>query len=290
LNSLNFDLHNHSNASDGQLAAEEVVEIAHRNRCDALALTDHDTLASLPAARRAAEACGLRFIDGVEISVSWCPSGDVDRASTTIHIVGLDIDPKNATLVDGLERIRSGRIARGKQIAGLLVAAGLPDVFDEALAFAEHKEMLGRAHFARALVARGIVADVASVFKRYLTPGNPGYLPHRWASLAGAVEWIQAAGGVAVIAHPGRYDLPRFEEDALFEEFRALGGQGLEVVTGSHSPEEFAPFAMRCKEFGFFASRGADFHGPKETPIEPGQLPPLSAVDADLRPIWQLFH
>lgn len=290
MNSLNFDLHNHTNASDGVLTANALVALAHRNGCDALALTDHDTVANVAAAAACAHSLGLRFVAGVEVSVSWVASGDIDSPLTTIHIVGLNIDPTNQTLLAGLASVRGGRISRGREIARQLVEAGLPDIFDDAFALAQNKEMLARTHFGRALVARGIVPDIATAFKRFLTPGNPGYTPHRWASLEDAVAWILAAGGVAVIAHPARYKLSNTEMDTLLREFKALGGQGIEVVTSSHSPDETTRFAARCKAFNLYASRGADFHGLVETPVEPGTLPLLCDVDRDLRPVWQLFH
>jgi 3',5'-nucleoside bisphosphate phosphatase len=289
LNTLNFDLHSHTNASDGKLTAEALIALAHKNHCDAFALTDHDTVANVAPAAAAAKAVGLRFIAGVEISVSWVAEGDIDSKSTTIHIVGLNVDPTNQILLNGLASVREGRIIRGKAIARQLVEAGIPDIFGEAYAFAENKEMLSRTHFARALVARGVVKDISGAFKRFLTEGNPGYLPHRWASLPDAIAWIQAAGGVAVIAHPGRYKLSKTELNQLFTEFKALGGKSIEVVTGSHSPDEYAPFAAHCKAFDFYASRGADFHAAGETPDEPGSLPTLAAVDRDLRPVWALF-
>ncbi len=289
MNELNFDLHNHSNASDGLLSPADLVSLAHRNGCDALALTDHDTVANISAARACADEVGLRFVSGVEISVSWVAKGDIDSPMTTIHIVGLDIDADNQALLAGLASVRGGRIIRGKEIAKQLVAAGLPDIFPDAYALAENKEMLGRTHFARALVARGIVPDISHAFKRYLTQGNPGYIPYRWATLENAVAWIRGAGGHAVIAHPARYKLSERELDTLFAEFKALGGEGAEVVTGSHAPDEYGPAARRCKQFGLYASRGADFHGPNETPVEPGHLPRLGDVDRDLKPIWQLF-
>ncbi len=290
LNSLNFDLHNHTNASDGTLSAAALVALAHKNGCDGLALTDHDTVANIANAAISAKNVGLKIIAGVEISVSWIPSGDVDSLATTVHIVGLDIDPTNQALLDGLASVRSGRIIRGKAIARQLAVAGIDDIFDDALALAENKEMLGRTHFARALVARGIVKDVGSVFKRYLTPGHPGYVPHQWAGLADAVAWIRAAGGIAVIAHPGRYGLAKNDLATLFMEFKGMNGQSIEVVTGSHSPAEYASFAAYCKAFDFFASRGADFHGIEESSVEPGRLPRLSEIDRDLRPVWQLFN
>jgi 3',5'-nucleoside bisphosphate phosphatase len=292
LNTLNVDLHNHTAASDGILSADALIALAHENRCDAFAVTDHDTMANVEAARIASEACGMPFVSGVEISVSWRAADDIDSPSKTIHIVGLNVDASNSALDAGLQAVRGGRLRRGRLIADTLMAAGIDDIFDDALALAENKEMLGRTHFARALIARGVVKDTATAFKRFLTPGNPGYVPHQWASLADAVSWIRGAGGVAVIAHPGRYNLDARGKNginALFGEFKDLGGQAIEVVTGSHSPNEYAPFAKRCKEFGFFASRGADFHSAHETPAIPGSLPTLEKVDTNLQPVWALF-
>jgi predicted metal-dependent phosphoesterase TrpH len=289
-NTLNFDLHNHTNASDGTLSSEALVALAYKNGCDALALTDHDTLMNVASAQAVASDCGLKFIAGVEVSVSWVAEGDIDSASKTIHVVGLNVDPNNQMLLDGLAGVRGGRIARGREMARLLVEAGVPDIFEEAFALAENKDMLSRTHFARALVARGVVKDISAAFKRFLSEGNPGYIAHQWSSLPDAMRWILAAGGVAVIAHPGRYKLDRAGLASLFSEFKTLGGQSIEVVTGSHSPDEYAPFASRCKEFGFYASRGADFHGFADTPVEPGHLPTLAEVDRDLKPVWSLFH
>lgn len=272
------------------LTPEALVALACKNRCDALAITDHDSVDAIAAGRAAAESADLHFVAGVEISVSWAPQGDVDAKQTTIHVVGLAVDADNSVLNQGLLSVRGGRIARGREIADQLVAAGYPDVFDDAYALAENKEMLGRTHFARALITRGVVPDVTAAFKRFLTPGNPGFVPHRWASLEDAVRWIRAAGGVAVMAHPGRYKLDSTDMDHLFAEFKDCGGVSSEVVTGSHMPDEYGPYAKRCKRFGLYASRGADYHAPHETPAEPGTLPRLSDVDADLAPVWQLFH
>jgi 3',5'-nucleoside bisphosphate phosphatase len=287
--SANFDLHNHTNASDGILSADALLRLAAENGCEALAITDHDSLDSVRPAIVAAKEVGLRFIAGVEISVSWIAAGDIDSPSKTIHIVGLNIDPDSVALNDGLAHVRGGRLARGRAISASLEDAGIPSTFEEAHALAENKAMLGRTHFARALVARGVVHNVGQAFQRYLTPGHPGYVPHRWASLADAVAWIRAAGGEAVIAHPGRYNLGEKPLKALFSEFKDLGGSAIEVVTGSHSPKEYAPFAARCNEFGFFASRGADFHGIAETPHAPGTLPTLDKIDCNLRAVWERF-
>jgi predicted metal-dependent phosphoesterase TrpH len=272
---LNVDLHCHSNVSDGALPPAEVARRAVRAGVDVWALTDHDQLAGLDEARAAARAEGMRFIDGVEISVTW--------RGSTIHIVGLRIDPANGALVTGLERVRGGRIDRARQIARELAEAGIVGAFEGAMRLAEHPEMIARTHFARFLVEAGVVADLREAFRRFLVPGKPGYVPHQWAVLADAVTWILVAGGQAVLAHPGRYGLSAGAMEALLAEFRAAGGEALEVVTGSHSPEQMRLFGALAAKHQFAASRGSDFHGPEEG-AEFGSLPPL---DPALRPVWR---
>ena len=280
----NFDLHNHSIASDGLLTSSALIALAVKNGCDALALTDHDTTAGLVEAQKAADALNLRFIPGVEISVSWTPNADAK--STTLHIVGLGFDAENPVLVAGLNGIREGRTARAKLMGDDFARIGMHGMFEAAYEFAENKSMIGRTHFARALVARGEVNGVGKAFNRYLTPGRPGFVAHRWASLGDALAWIMAAGGVAVMAHPGRYKLQKAEMTQLLGEFKDLGGRSIEVMTGSHSPPQFREYALRAKEFGFLASRGADYHGPGESHYEPGQVPLLPD---DLTPVWSVL-
>ena len=280
----NFDLHNHSIASDGLLTSSALIALAVKNGCDALALTDHDTTAGLVEAQKAADALNLRFIPGVEISVSWTPNADAK--STTLHIVGLGFDAENPVLAAGLNGIREGRTARAKLMGDDFARIGMHGMFEAAYEFAENKSMIGRTHFARALVARGEVNGVGKAFNRYLTPGRPGFVAHRWASLGDALAWIMAAGGVAVMAHPGRYKLQKAEMTQLLGEFKDLGGRSIEVMTGSHSPPQFREYALRAKEFGFLASRGADYHGPGESHYEPGQVPLLPD---DLTPVWSVL-
>jgi predicted metal-dependent phosphoesterase TrpH len=272
---LNIDLHCHSNVSDGALPPAEVARRAVLAGVDVWALTDHDQLGGLDEARAAARAEGMRFIEGVEISVTW--------RGSTIHIVGLRIDPANGALRRGLERVRGGRIDRARQIARELAAAGIEGAFEGAMRLAENPEMIARTHFARFLVEAGAVADLREAFRRFLVPGKPGYVPHQWAALADAVQWILAAGGQAVLAHPGRYGLSAGAMQALLAEFRAAGGEALEVVTGSHSPEQMRLFGALAAKHRFAASRGSDFHGPEEG-AEFGSLPPLDPV---LRPVWR---
>ena len=272
---LNYDLHCHSTSSDGLLSPADLVRRAVDKGVDVLALTDHDNLSGLSQAADTAKKLGLHFVTGVEISTSW---NDV-----TIHVVGLGVDPGNQTLGQALVDVRSSRGRRAERIAEGLSEAGIPNALAGAMAFCEDPALISRTHFARYLVSVGHATDVKSVFQHYLTPGKPGYVAHDWATIADAVEWIRAAGGHAVVAHPGRYKLNRHEMTQFLTEFKEAGGVGIEVITGSHSPEQYGEYALRAREFGFLASRGSDFHGPGETRLDLGQLPPLPA---DLRPIW----
>jgi predicted metal-dependent phosphoesterase TrpH len=272
---VNFDLHCHSNVSDGALPPAEVARLAARSGVDVWALTDHDQVGGLPEAREAARAEGMRFVAGVEISVTW--------RGSTIHVVGLRIDPASDVLISGLERVRGGRIERARQMARELEEAGITGAFEGAMRHAENPAMVARTHFARFLAEAGVVADLREAFRRFLVPGKPGYVPHQWATLAQAIQWIRAAGGQAVLAHPGRYGLSAGAMDALLAEFRAAGGEALEVVTGSHSTEQMRHFGAIAARLEFAASRGSDFHGPKEG-AEFGSLP---ALDPALRPVWR---
>ncbi|MGZ5072438.1 MAG: PHP domain-containing protein [Usitatibacter sp.] len=271
----NYDLHNHSTFSDGLLSPTQLIELAARTGVDAIALTDHDTTDGLEEAADAAQRLGVTLIAGVEISVSW---GD-----TTLHVLGLRVDPEAPALVEGLRSIREGRHARGRRIAEALAKLGFADTFEGAYALAENKTMLGRAHFARHLVELGKVKDTQAAFDKYLAKGKPAYVPHRWAELADAVAWIRASGGTAVLAHPGRYDLKPMFRDEMLKDFREAGGEAIEVVTGSHRPEQYAHWQRIALEQGFLASRGADYHGPGESPVEPGRLP---ALHESLTPVW----
>lgn len=271
---MNIDLHCHSNVSDGALAPREVALRAARRGVDVWALTDHDQVAGLPEARTAAREAGMRFVAGVEISVTW--------RGSTLHIVGLRIDPGNPTLAAGLAKVRGGRRERAKRMAEELKASGIDEAYEGALRHADNPDMVGRTHFARFLAEIGVVADTKGAFRRFLVPGKPGYVPHEWADLADAVAWICAAGGQAVLAHPGRYNLSAGAMDSLLQEFREAGGEAIEVVTGSHSTDQYAHFGALARHHGFAASRGSDFHGPDEG-AEFSSLPPL---DPGLRPVW----
>jgi hypothetical protein len=272
---MNIDLHCHSNVSDGALAPAAVARRAARAGVDVWALTDHDQLGGLAEARAAALDEGMRFVEGVEISVTW--------RGSTVHVVGLRIDPRHAGLAAGLATVRDGRLERARAMARELSAAGIEGSFEGALERAANPAMVSRTHFARYLADIGAVADLRDAFRRFLVPGKPGYVPHQWAALADAVRWILAAGGQAILAHPGRYGLSAGAMDALLQEFRAAGGAALEVVTGSHSAEQSRHFGALAAHHDLAASRGSDFHGADEG-AEFGTLPPL---DARLRPVWR---
>ena len=273
---LNADLHCHSSVSDGTLSPEALAARAKAGGVELWALTDHDEVGGLERAREAALREGLAYLTGCEISVTF--------AGTTVHIVGLGFDAADGALRAGLAKTRGGREERAREMAAGLARVGIPGAFEGALPFVGNPELISRTHFARFLVERGHCSDTSEVFRRYLTEGKPGYVPHRWAGLGDAVRWITAAGGIAVIAHPARYKFTPTDEYALFSEFKAHGGRGVEVVTGSHSAAEAAKYAQTALEFDLLASRGSDFHSPSESRTDLGSLPDLPG---GLTPVWQ---
>ncbi|MFO1249789.1 MAG: 3',5'-nucleoside bisphosphate phosphatase [Inhella sp.] len=275
----NADLHCHSTVSDGTLAPEAVAARAAAQGVELWALTDHDEVSGIARARAAAQAHGMPFLAGVEISVSF--------AGQVVHIVGLGVDETDAQRVEGLRATRGGREQRAREMAAGLAAVGIPGAFEGALKHVGNPELISRTHFARFLVESGVCNDIPEVFRRFLKEGKPGYVEHRWAALGDAVRWIREAGGVAVIAHPARYAFSPTAEFALFSEFKTHGGQGVEVVTGSHSDAEAVRYTDMALEFELLASRGSDFHSPAESRTELGSLPPLSAK---LRPVWELLE
>ena len=272
---LNADLHCHSVVSDGTLTPEALAARAAAAGVELWALTDHDEVAGQLRARDAARAHGLPYVTGTEISVSF--------AGRVVHIVGLGFDPLDEALVQGLRATRGGREARAHEMAAGLAQVGIKGAYEGALHYVGNPELISRTHFARFLVEHGHCADVPEVFRRYLTEGKPGFVPHKWASLRDAVGWITGAGGVAVIAHPGRYDFTPTEEYALITEFMGHGGRGIEVVTGSHTTAEYVKYAETALEFDLLASRGSDFHSPTESRIDLGALPMLPGK---LTPVW----
>ncbi|AON55536.1 3',5'-nucleoside bisphosphate phosphatase [Herbaspirillum seropedicae] len=275
MSELKFDLHCHSNVSDGLLPPEQVAARAKANGVGVWALTDHDEIDGVARARAAAQALGMVHVGGVEISVTW--------AGHTVHIVGLQIDETNPALVQGLAATRNGRERRAREIAAQLEQHGVAGAYEGALKHVGNPDLISRTHFARFMVECGRCCDTREVFANYLTEGKPGYVPHRWATLEEAVRWIRGAGGVAVIAHPGRYKYSETQFGAFFDEFRQLGGAAIEVNTGSHTPEQYQQYAQVARYYGFLASMGSDFHGPGESRVDLGGLPPLPQ---GVKPVW----
>lgn len=273
---LNADLHCHSVVSDGTLTPEALAQRAHANGVELWSLTDHDEIGGQHRAADAAQALGMKYLTGVEISVTFI--------GQTVHIVGLGFDADNERLRDGLRQTRGGRKERAMEMADGLAKVGIKGAFEGALQFVGNPELISRTHFARFLVESGVCKETNEVFRKFLTEGKPGFVPHRWAYLKDAVTWINEAGGMAIIAHPARYNFSPNEEFALFTEFKALGGRGVEVVTGSHTAAEYKTYADVANEFGLAASRGSDFHSPNESHTELGTLPFLPG---NVTPVWE---
>jgi 3',5'-nucleoside bisphosphate phosphatase len=275
---LNADLHCHSVVSDGTLTPEALAERAQNNGVELWSLTDHDEIGGQQRAAAAAKAQGLKYLTGTEISVTF--------ANETVHIVGLGFDADDAAMLQGLKATRGGRTERAHEMSDGLAKVGIKGAYEGALKFVGNPELISRTHFARFLVESGVCSETNEVFRKYLTEGKPGYVPHRWASLKDAVSWITNAKGLAIIAHPARYKFTPNEEYALFTEFKAHGGRGVEVVTGSHTAAEYVKYADTAKEFGLAASRGSDFHSPEESRTDLGTLPFLPG---ELTPVWELL-
>ncbi len=275
---LNADLHCHSVVSDGTLTPEALAARAKANGVQLWALTDHDEVGGQDRALAAAKAEGMKYLTGVEISITF--------AGKTVHIVGLGFDHNNAALVKGLHSTRGGRSERAKEMSEGLAKVGIHGAYEGSLKYVGNPELISRTHFARFLVETGVCKDTSEVFRKYLTENKPGFVPHRWASLENAVTWITGAGGIAVIAHPARYGLSANEEFALFTEFKNHGGRAVEVITGSHSSADALQYAETALEFDLAASRGSDFHSPEESHTDLGTLPWLPG---QLTPVWELL-
>lgn len=241
-----------------------------------LALTDHDETGGLGEARLQAGLLGVELIEGVEISVTW--------GGETIHVLGLHIDARHPVLAGGLAALRAARHSRAAAIAGELEKAGIAGSLEGARFHAGNGDLVGRAHFARFLVKQGHARDVPGVFRRYLVAGKPGYVPQQWALLGDALRWIRQSGGLAVIAHPGRYKLNEMQRNALFAEFKDAGGSGVEVVSGSHNSDQVVLYAGYAERYGLLASAGSDFHGPGESRRDLGDVPRLPP---GCTPVWR---
>lgn len=265
-----IDLHCHSSHSDGALSVRELLTLAQKNETVYQALTDHDTTEGITEARTIAAELGINLIPGIEISVTW-------HHNTLIHIVGLGIDENNPQLVTEMAKLRASRIERGQRIGANLAKVGIQGAFEGAMSLCSHPEALSRTHFGHWLVQQGY-AKPGKAFDKYLAQGKPGYTPQLWASLENAVKWIVDSGGIAIIAHPGRYKFTRTKLLKLIEEFKSYGGIGIEVVSSSHAPHEEENIAAICRFSGLLASVGTDFHQTESyRNLLPGKNKPLPA-------------
>jgi len=276
-----YDLHAHSTASDGTLSPSELMRRAHAAGVEVMALTDHDTLEGLQEAGAAARKLGLEFVPGVEVSVTWL--------GITVHIVGLGVAPDSQVLDRGLARLREFRDWRAEEIGRRLAKHGIDGAFEGALAFSNGR-LISRTHFARFLVQKRHARDLRAVFRRFLVNGKPGFVAGQWAELEDAVRWIREAGGQAVIAHPARYPITRSKLRRLIKEFTDAGGEALEVVSGSHSRDDYFTMARHARDFGLLASAGSDYHGPEHPWIELGRLPKLPDGCKAVWKDWPISH
>lgn len=270
------DLHCHSTVSDGTCSPAGLAVRAKEQGVDLWALTDHDEVAGIAEAAEHAQRLGVAFLPGAEVSVTW--------QEKTIHIVALGVDADNPALVESLRRNRMGRAERAQAMAHKLDKLGVPNVWQGVQRYVGNLELISRAHLARYLVNSGVCRSMNEVFEMYLGDGKAAFVPHRWASLEEALHRIHSAGGMAVVAHPARYNLPPEQENAFFDAFTALGGQAVEVATGAHSAQETARYADLAQKRNLYASCGSDFHSPQESRCNLGAIP---ALPSGLVPVWQ---
>ncbi len=261
-----YDLHSHSTASDGTLSPTALVQRAASAGVDVLALTDHDETGGIVEAQQAARQAGICLVPGVEVSVTW--------GKQTIHVVGLNIDTDYQPLQAGLARSREFRNWRAEEMGRRLAKHGIEGAYEGALRRCRGR-IISRTHFAQFLADEGHASSVRDVFKSFLKPNKPGHVPGDWATLEEALAWIHGAGGQAVIAHPARYTMSASKRRRLLGEFVELGGDGLEVVSGSHSRGDNFSMAQLAKNHSLLASAGSDFHGPENPWVELGRLQTL---------------
>lgn len=273
-----YDLHTHSTASDGHYSPAELVRQAHSAGITHLALSDHDCTAGLAEAAAQARELQMALIPSVEISVTW--------QGKSVHIVGLNIDPECEVLQQGLAGLQAQRLTRAEEMGRRLDKIAIRGGFEAARALAG-EGMLTRTHFAQFLIQAGAVTKMREAFDRYLTHGKPGYVPTQWASMEDSIRWIKTAGGVAVVAHPQRYNLSNTWLNRLLTEFKLLGGEAIEVLSGNPNLAEIQSSSSFARRHGLLASVGSDFHSPEYPWLRLGRLP---ALPTDLTPVWSLWN
>ena len=272
-----YDLHCHSIASDGDLTPTEVICRAKEQEVTSLSLTDHDTINGQKEALQAALANGINYIPGIEISTTW--------ENKCFHIVGLNIDPNNADLIAGIQKLQTLRTERAQKIALKLEKKRIPNALESVIKAAKGG-MITRSHFADFLLSQHYISTKQEAFDRYLGKGKPAFVSTVWADLYDTVHWITQSGGVAVLAHPLRYKLTASWLRRFLTAFKEAGGEGIEVVTGRSSPEEIRRAMHFATQFELVGSVGSDFHTPKNQWVELGRLAPLPNT---IKPVWELF-
>jgi len=272
---LIYDLHCHSNLSDGALSPAELVARAVEKHVDVLAITDHDTLAAWPV--EAPKGADIRLIHGIELSTTWEHTG--------IHVLGLNFDINNPAIQQAADSQTAARHERARQIAANLEKHGITDALAGACSFAPGG-YLGRPHFAQHIVASGKAKTMQLAFKHYLAAGKAGDVQKTWVELSQVIKWIRAANGIAVMAHPLKYKLTGSKLKRMLQDFKALGGQGMEVVSGQQTPEQTRSMSALCQELDLLASCGSDFHSPDARWAELGKFQPLPTGP---KPVWECF-
>lgn len=274
---MTYDLHMHSHFSDGQLSPLELMSLAKEKELSVCALTDHDTLNGLESAQQAAQGLGLTFINGVELSATW--------NKQLLHVVGLNIDPENDFLKQGIDQNTERRQLRAKAMLADFAKHGI-DLEEGLQAQLPDSAVPTRPHFAQALIDLGKAKDKKQAFKRYLVKGKVGYIPMEWPSLADVASWIHAAGGVAVLAHPLRYKLTRTKLRRLLADMQECNMQGVEVSTAVTDKQQVDMMADLVQEYNLYASVGSDFHSLDQPWARLGGAKPLPKA---LKPVWDLF-
>lgn len=273
-----IDLHCHSNFSDGTLTPHALLEKAIMSGITVLALTDHDTVEGVKVLREEKNKHPITIIDGIELSTRW--------KKYDIHILGLNIDPDNQALGALIESQNTSRLTRSLEMSEKIALLGIEDAYAKACKIAGHTRV-GRPHFARVFMDEGKVNDMQAAFKRFLGRGKPAYVPTPWISIAEAVEGINRAGGLAVLAHPLKYGLTRTKLHDLISEFKLAGGAGLEVVSGEMTTTQVQDLAGLCLRFKLLSSTGSDYHGDSMSRISLGRQRQLPL---NCSPVWHQWN
>ncbi len=269
-----FDLHTHSTASDGMLTPQDLLERAAANNVACLSITDHDTVDAYKSLNSNTFA-GVAIVAGIELSTNW--------AGRNIHVVGLNVDPDNSDLAEGIRLQKLARVQRAEKIAARLEQKGLGNPLEKVTQLANGAN-IGRPHFARYLVDEGLVTDFRQAFQKYLGNGKIGDIRQFWSPMEDVIAWVRAAGGTAVLAHPAHYKLTNTRLRLLTEDFITAGGQALEIASGIQTKQLTDKLNTLCEDLQLLASCGSDFHGPGNSWSEVGKF---TRLPANCRPVWE---